>query len=86
MKQFSYVIKDELGIHARPAGMLAKKAKEYGDTVVTVSKGDQTVKASQLMKLMGLGVKCGDTIVVGADGGDEDAAIEDLQKFFEENL
>ncbi len=86
MKQFSYVIKDELGIHARPAGMLAKKAKEYGDTVVTVSKGDQTVKASQLMKLMGLGVKCGDTIVIGVDGGDEDAAAEDLQKFFEENL
>ncbi len=86
MKQFDYTIKDELGIHARPAGMLAKKAKEYGDTVVTVTKGNDTVKASQLMKLMGMGVKCGDTITVAADGPDEDQAIEELQKFFEENF
>ncbi len=86
MKQFDYTIKDELGIHARPAGMLAKKAKEYGDTVVTVTKGDTTVKASQLMKLMGMGVKCGDTVTIAADGPEEDKAIEELQKFFEENF
>ena len=29
MKEFSYVIKDEIGIHARPAGMLAKTAKSF---------------------------------------------------------
>lgn len=29
MKTFTYTIKDELGIHARPAGLRAKKAKEY---------------------------------------------------------
>ena len=29
MKQFSYVIKDEIGLHARPAGLLAKEAKKY---------------------------------------------------------
>ncbi len=86
MKQFDYTIKDELGIHARPAGMLAKQAKEYGDTVVTVTKGDTTVKASQLMKLMSMGVKCGDTVTVAADGPEEDKAIEELQKFFEENF
>ena len=28
MKSFSYVINDELGLHARPAGMLAKEARE----------------------------------------------------------
>ncbi len=86
MKQFEYTIKDELGIHARPAGMLAKQAKAYGDTVVTVTKGDQTVKASQLMKLMGMGVKCGDTITVAADGPDEDTAITELETFFKENF
>ncbi len=86
MKQFDYTIKDQLGIHARPAGMLAKKAKEYGDTVVTVTKGDTTVKASQLMKLMGMGVKCGDTVTVAAEGPDEDTAIEELETFFKENF
>lgn len=39
MKQFNYVITDEVGLHARPAGLLAKKAKEMkgADVTVTVS-------------------------------------------------
>ncbi len=86
MKQFQFTIRDELGIHARPAGLLAKLAKEYKGTTVTVTKGENTVKASQLMKLMGLGAKRGDEVAVAADGPDEDAAIEKLKAFFEENL
>ena len=29
MRQFEYVIKDSVGIHARPAGLLVKEAKKY---------------------------------------------------------
>ena len=86
MKQFTYTIKDELGIHARPAGLLAKAAKAYGDTVITVTKDGNTVKASQLMKLMGLGVKQGNEIVVAAEGSQEDAAIAAMEEFFNANL
>lgn len=86
MKQFTYTIKDELGIHARPAGMLSKLAKGYGDTVVTVSRGNQTVKASQLMKLMGMAVKKGDEVTVTSEGPAEDETIAALKQFFEENL
>ncbi len=86
MKQFDYVIKDELGFHARPAGLLAKEAKAYADTVVTVTKGSDTVKASQLMKLMSLGVKCGDNVTVAAEGPQEEEAIAAMKKFFEENM
>lgn len=86
MKQFDYTIKDPLGIHARPAGLLAKAAKGFGDTVVTVTKGEKTVKAIQLMKLMGLGIKTGETVTIAAEGPEEDAAIEAMRAFFEENL
>ena len=86
MQQFTYTIKDELGIHARPAGLLAKAAKAYGDTVVTVTKDGNTVKASQLMKLMGMGIKQGNEIVVAAEGPAEDEAIAAMEKFFQENL
>ncbi len=86
MKQFNYTITDPLGIHARPAGLLAKVAKGYGDTVVTVTKGGSTVKASQLMKLMGMGVKQGDDITVAAEGPAEDEAIAAMEAFFKENL
>ena len=86
MKSFTYTIQEAVGIHARPAGLLAKLAKGYGDTVITVSKGDNTVKASQLMKLMGMGIKHGNEIIVAAEGPAEDEAIAAAQKFFEENL
>ena len=56
MGSFHYVIKDEIGIHARPAGMLAKMAKGF-DSAVTITKGEKTVDASKLMAVMGLGVK-----------------------------
>ncbi|MGN0632634.1 MAG: HPr family phosphocarrier protein [Oscillospiraceae bacterium] len=85
MKTFSYTIKDELGIHARPAGMLAKTAKAL-DSEITITKGEKTVGAAKLMALMGLGVKCGDTITVTANGGNEDAAIEEIKSFLEANL
>ena len=86
MKQFTYAITDPIGIHARPAGMLAHLAKSFADSAVTLTKGDQTVKATQLMKLMNLGVKAGDEVTIGVEGGDEDAAIAALEAFFKENL
>lgn len=86
MQQFNYVINDPLGLHARPAGLLAKLAKPYADTVITVTKGDKTVKASQLMKLMNLAAKNGDEVVVAAEGPQEEEAIAALNAFFQENL
>lgn len=86
MKQFEYTIHDPLGIHARPAGQIAKLAKSYADTTITVSKNGTAAKASQLMKLMSLGVKQGDVIVVAADGTSEDAALTELKDFFQTNL
>ena len=86
MKQFTYAITDPIGIHARPAGMLAQLAKSFADSAVTLTKGDQTVKATQLMKLVNLGVKAGDEVTIGVEGGDEDAAIAALEAFFKENL
>nr|WP_325182121.1 HPr family phosphocarrier protein [uncultured Oscillibacter sp.] len=86
MKAFTYTIEDELGIHARPAGLLSKLARSFPDTVVTVTKGDKTVKATQLMKLMNLGIKKGDQVTVTAEGDSEEAARAALRDFFEENL
>lgn len=85
MKTFDYTIKDELGIHARPAGMLAKTAKATGSEV-TITKGEKTVNCTKLMMLMGLGVKCGDTVTFTINGGDEDAAEKTVKEFLENNL
>lgn len=86
MKQFEYIVKDPLGLHARPAGLLAKLAKPFADTTITITKGEKTVKATQLMMIMGLGVKNGDAVTVRAEGAAEDEAIAAVEKFFQENL
>lgn len=39
MKNFSYIIKDKVGIHARPAGILVKEAKKYQSKIVIVKDG-----------------------------------------------
>ena len=85
MKTFEYTIKDELGIHARPAGLLVKEAKKY-ESECTITKDGKTKKLTQLMMLMSLGVKQGETVTVIAEGADEDTAIEGLKAFFEANL
>ena len=86
MKQFTYTIKDALGIHARPAGLLAKKAKSYADTAVTITANGKTVNLGQLMKLMALGVKQGTEVTITCDGANEEAAAAGLLAFLEENL
>ena len=85
MKKFDFVIRDEVGIHARPAGLLVKEVKKY-ESKVMIDKGGKKADAKKLMTLMGLGVKCGDPVVVEIEGADEDAAYEGLKAFFEANL
>ena len=86
MKQFVHTIKDPLGIHARPAGTIAKLAKNFSDTAITVSCNGKEAKASALMKLMSLGAKEGNTVTVVAEGTNEDAAIIAMSDFFQNNL
>jgi len=85
MKNFSYTVKDEVGIHARPAGMLVKEAKKYSSKIV-LSKDGKTAEAGKLMAVMGLGVKCGQTVEVEITGEDEEIAYEALREFFEKTL
>ncbi len=85
MKEFTCVVKDPIGIHARPAGLLVKEVKKFQSTV-TVCKGDREADGLKLMRLMSLGVKNGETIVVKIDGVDEDEAVVALKKIFEKEL
>lgn len=85
MKKFDYTIKDAVGIHARPAGLLVKEAKKY-ESRITVTKEGKSAEASKLMALMGLGVKCGETVEIAVEGADEEAAYEGIKAFFEVNL
>lgn len=86
MKQFQYTITDPVGIHARPAGMLAKAAKALSSTV-TISRFDgKAVAADRLMSLMTLGIKQGDTVLVTVEGENEEADAQSMEHFFRGHL
>lgn len=85
MKSFSYTVKDELGLHARPAGLLVKEVKNF-QSKVTLEKDGKSVDASRLMAVMGMGVKKDQTVTVTVEGDDEDAACDAIKAFFETNL
>lgn len=86
MKAFEYTITDPMGIHARPAGMLAKAAKAFPATEITISKGGVSVKATQMIRLMSLGVQAGDRVTVSVQGGDEDAALDAVARLFRQHF
>lgn len=85
MKEFTYKICDELGIHARPAGMLVKKAGEFSSEI-TMYKDEKSADAKRIFAVMGLSVKKGDTVRVTVSGEDEEEAAIMLEGFFKNNL
>ncbi len=84
MKEFIYKITDPVGIHARPAGMLAKKAAEL-DSTVTIIKDGKCADTRRLMALMQLGIKQNDEITIRLEGGNEDKNTHELLSFLEAN-
>jgi phosphocarrier protein len=85
MKNFEYVITDEMGIHARPAGQLVKEAARY-KSLITITSGEKSVEAKKLLGIMSMGIRNGHTITVTIEGEDEEIALEGMKKFFQENL
>lgn len=85
MKSFCYTVIDELGLHARPAGFLAKEAAKYKSSV-HVSKNGKKADCTRLFSLMGLAVKQGEIITFMIDGEDEEEACAALEAFCRNNF
>lgn len=85
MKEFTYVITDPEGIHARPAGELVKVAKGF-QCDIKLTKDGKSGDCKKIFGLMGLAVKNGNEVIVTFDGEDEEAAYEGVSKFMQENM
>ncbi len=84
MKTFEHKVKASEGIHARPAGLLAKLVKEMNASVI-ISKGGKSADAGKLLSLMNLGVRKDDIITVTISNG-EDTVYEKIKNFMDENF
>ena len=71
------VLNNSVGLHARPATFFIQKANEYKSSI-WVEKKDRRVNAKSLLGVLSLGVAPGDTVLLSADGEDEDAAVAGL--------
>ena len=85
MKQFTYLIGDENGMHARPAGKLATYAKRFVSDV-RVSANGKKADGKRLLSLMSLGAAKGAALEFTITGEDEEQACQTLRQFCEENL
>lgn len=85
MKEFQYTIKDEQGIHARPAGLLVKEASGFRSDI-TLEVNGKTGDAKRIFAVMALGAKCGNTLTVKAEGEDETEAAAAMEAFLKANL
>ena len=85
MEEIKYTIKDPLGIHARPAGLLVKETSKFVSDII-IEKDEKKGDAKKIFSLMSLGIKCGDEILIKIDGSDECEAKTSIQNFLNQNL
>lgn len=81
MKEFKYVIHDELGLHARPAGLLVRLAGGFACDV-RLCVGAKSADAKSIMSVMLLAAKKGQELTVTCIGADEDLAEEKIKELF----
>ncbi len=85
MVKFTFVVNDEMGLHARPAGLLVKEAAKC-TSKVTVKKGDKSGDAKRIFNLMGLSIKGGEEVEIIVEGENEQEEAAALQAFVAENI
>ncbi len=75
------VVANQLGLHARPAGTLAKQAQRFNADIAIVVD-DQEVDAKSILDILTLAAGQGQTLELKADGDDAEAALNALEKLF----
>ena len=69
------------GLEARPVAMLVQVASQYESSVYIQTDENKRVNAKSIMGMMSLGLNAGEKVVVEADGSDEEAAINHIEKY-----
>jgi phosphocarrier protein len=88
MKKQTIAIKNKTGLHSRPASTFILAAKKF-DASITIRRADRddpSVNGKSMARVLSLGISCGDTIEITADGTDESAALNALTALIESGL
>jgi len=75
-------ILNRAGIHARPASMIVQTAQEF-DSSIWIEKEDVKINAKSIMNILTLGATYQTELTVSAEGEDEEEAVEELARLFD---
>lgn len=81
----SFTIRNEKGLHARPAALLVKTANQF-DSDIILAKGGNEVSAKSIISVLTLEGYTGAVVEVKATGEDAAAALDALADLFENNF
>jgi phosphocarrier protein len=84
MREIKYLINDELGLHARPAGLLVKMAAKFSCDI-QLGTPAKMVNAKRIIGVMALTLKQGNEMTMTFNGADEEKAEKEVRAFLEEN-
>ena len=85
MKELNVTLRNEEGLHARPAAMFVRAANQFASDITIVSDGDE-VNGKSIIGIMSLGLYSGQEITLQAEGADEDEAVKYLGNFIRNEL
>ena len=85
MKSIVITVKNETGLHSRPADLFVRTSKLY-ESEIEVYKGENKANAKAILKLILLNVCENDQIIIKADGPDADEALNDLKVLIESDF
>jgi phosphocarrier protein HPr len=75
-----------VGLHARPAALIAKRVGELDATVTLAKPGGNAVSAASPLMIISLGAKCGDEVVIAAEGPEAEQALAEIRDLVERDL
>lgn len=85
MKEFTFIINDKNGLHARPAGAISATSKKF-ISEIKIKCGEREADAKRLLSIMALGAKGGQSLDFKIEGEDEKEARDALLIVLEERL
>jgi phosphocarrier protein len=85
MRSVEVTLKNKEGLHARPASIFINMTGKFQSTINIVKDGN-VYNAKSIINILSLGVKCGETILLEAEGEDEEIAIAALVELINNNF
>ncbi|HBR30380.1 MAG TPA: HPr family phosphocarrier protein [Firmicutes bacterium] len=80
MVEAKMIIKNETGLHARPAANLVKEASNY-PCALRIRKGNREVSLQSILGVLSLGIAKGDEVIIIADGPNEEEILQKVVAF-----